>query len=375
MCRARDDRAAQVMLSKNMVQLAIDVGDFRRAEELLEHIRSHDCMDADRYMYTRVQCTAILVMAHRGDWRETWSISRLVLEVATEVGDHEAVAMGLEGCALAIAAGDRIAGARLLGAAEALRQQANLPRAPNEESAMMRCAPALFDALLHDATAQTAHREGRTAGWRDAVTWVSSLAGPDVSARAGEPAARTLRVQSASLLREGDYWTVAYGGRVGRVRHVVGLEHLALLLSRPGVEVHCLELMGGTPGAVQSAPGPLLDSQAKGEYRRRLLDLERDIAQAHADNDGERVARFTAEHDVLVRELARAVGLGGRDRPGSSDAERARVRVTKAVRSAVAGLARVDADLGRHLRASLRTGSFCSYRPSLAEPVAWEVRS
>ena len=76
---------------------------------------------------------------------------------------------------------------------------------------------------------------------------------------------------------------------------------------------------------------------------------------------------------MLVRELARAVGLGGRDRPGASDAERARVRVTKSVRSAVAALARVDAELGRHLQASVRTGSFCSYRSGLAEPVRWDV--
>src|ERR1700733_16120133 len=52
------------------------------------------------------------------------------------------------------------------------------------------------------------------------------------------------------LVREGDYWTVAFGGREFRARHSKGIRYLAELLSRPGVPLSALEL-----AAVGSAPG------------------------------------------------------------------------------------------------------------------------
>jgi predicted ATPase len=377
LCRSRGDASSELILTNNLTQLAIDQGDYPRAEDLLEHIRRLDCTNADRYMDLRVRTTAILVASHRGDWAEVWSMSREVLDVATELGDHEAVAMALEGCAIATATTDIVAGARLLGAADTIRERARLPRPSNEKRAMECSAPALFHALVHDPAVQQSRREGRTLGRREAVGYVSTLAPPGSPA---QPPHRALQVQSASLHREGDYWTVQYQGRVGRVRHVAGLDHLAVLLARAGDEVHSLELQarahgdGRTPAGATVPSVPLLDTQAKREYRRRLHDLEQEIDEGRAANDPEHLARRMREHDMLVRELARAVGLGGRDRPGASDAERARVRVTKAVRGAVAALARVDAGLGQHLRANVRTGSFCSYRPGLAEPVRWDVR-
>jgi predicted ATPase len=375
--RSRGDPSSELILMNNLTQLAIDQGDYQRAEDLLEHIRQLDCVDADRYMELRVRTTAILVASHRGDWTEVWSVSRNVLDMATELGDHEGMAMALEGCAAAVATADLKAGARLLGASETIRERARVPRPLNEQRALECNAPGLFHALAHDAAVQQSRREGRALGRREALAYVSTLAPPHPAATSPQ---RTLHVQSASLHREGDYWTVHYQGRVCRVRHVVGLDHLAVLLARPDEELHSLELHARAHGDRRAPAGavepsaPLLDTQAKRAYRSRLHELEQEIDEARAANDSERLARRTREHDMLVRELARAVGFGGRDRPGSSDAERARVRVTKALRGAVAALARVDADLGQHLRTSVRTGSFCSYRPGISEPVRWDVR-
>jgi hypothetical protein len=119
--------------------------------------------------------------------------------------------------------------------------------------------------------------------------------------------------------------------------------------------------------------GPGLDAQAKAAYRARLGELEAELEEARAFNDPVRRERAEAERDALARELAAAVGLGGRDRPSGSDAERARVNVTRALRTAVGRLGEYDAALGRHLEAGLSTGTFCVYRP---EPglVAWTVR-
>jgi hypothetical protein len=118
---------------------------------------------------------------------------------------------------------------------------------------------------------------------------------------------------------------------------------------------------------------PLLDAQAREAYRRRLGELEDDLEQARSWADPERAARAEAEIDALVDELARAAGLGGRDRAAPSPAERARVSVTKAIRNALKTIARHSPALGDHLAASVHTGRFCSYAPPGEAPPAWSL--
>jgi hypothetical protein len=73
-----------------------------------------------------------------------------------------------------------------------------------------------------------------------------------------------------------------------------------------------------------------------------------------------------------VDELARAVGLSGRDRRAASHAERARLNATRAIRTAMANLARAHPSLGRHLAATIRTGRYCAYIPDPRAPIVWE---
>ncbi|MFA9270806.1 MAG: transcriptional regulator, partial [Baekduiaceae bacterium] len=88
----------------------------------------------------------------------------------------------------------------------------------------------------------------------------------------------------------------------------------------------------------------------------------------------ERAARARAELDYVVQELSAAVGLGGRDRRAASDAERARVNVTRAIRSAVKRIADQDPTVGGHLDVSVRTGLFCRYDPDPGSTITWTVR-
>jgi hypothetical protein len=71
----------------------------------------------------------------------------------------------------------------------------------------------------------------------------------------------------------------------------------------------------------------VLDGAAKAAYRRRLGELGDSLEEARDWNDPERAARIEAEIDAVTGELARAAGLGGRDRRLPSQAEaRARQR-------------------------------------------------
>jgi hypothetical protein len=76
---------------------------------------------------------------------------------------------------------------------------------------------------------------------------------------------------------------------------------------------------------------------------------------------------------MLADELARAAGLGGRARKAGSDAERARLNVTRAVRTVVRKIEAGCPVLGRHLDRSVQTGLFSAYQPDPTFPVDWEL--
>ncbi len=176
------------------------------------------------------------------------------------------------------------------------------------------------------------------------------------------------------FVREGEFWTIAYAGTTMRLGDVKGLRYIATLLAAPGLDVHVLELVtdGGPAGkALDGDELHALDQQAKEEYRARLEDLRAELEEARGFADDERAARLEEEIDALVGELARAIGLGGRDRPSSSPTERARVNVTKAIRTAIKLIDRESPALAEHLTASIRTGRFCSYAPPGEAPPRW----
>lgn len=193
--------------------------------------------------------------------------------------------------------------------------------------------------------------------------------------------------------REGEYWTVAHDGRVVRLRDSKGLRCLARLLASPGREVASVELEAwdagsATSGATDSAggadamtvtgtdlgdAGALLDARAKADYRARIDELRAELSEAQEFNDPDRAARASEELEFLTQELARAVGLGGRDRRAASHAERARLNVSRAIRSAMRAVARDHPALADHLTATIRTGRFCSYTPDPRAPIDWQT--
>jgi hypothetical protein len=198
------------------------------------------------------------------------------------------------------------------------------------------------------------------------------------AATAPKEAAERAGGTEAVFRREGEFWTIAYAGKTFRLRDVKGLRYLAFLLGSPGKEIHALELARSAEGlsasdgrSLGSKAEPVLDAQAKEAYRGRLEELGEDLQEARDWSDIERIARIEAEIDAVTDELARATGLGNRDRQLPSPAERARVSVTKAIRSAIKAIERQSPELGAHLAASIHTGRFCSYAPPGERPPKW----
>ncbi len=200
--------------------------------------------------------------------------------------------------------------------------------------------------------------------------------------------------------KEGEFWTVGWGGSAFRLKDSKGLGYLAHLLRHPAAEFHVLDLVGGIAGQreqdetdreARSLPrandalekaglhvsslgdaGEMLDEQAKVAYRRRLSDLREELEEGKHLGNVERAERAEQEIDALSRELSRAVGLGGRNRRAASASERARQTITKTIKSVLDRIAESDATLGDVFSRRIKTGTFCSYQPDPDFPIAWE---
>jgi tetratricopeptide (TPR) repeat protein len=142
--------------------------------------------------------------------------------------------------------------------------------------------------------------------------------------------------ESNIFRREGEYWTIAYEGTVFRLRDAKGLHYIAYLLCHPGLEVHVADLVAATekrrvePAAKSysrmskaqlaelhlqvsrlGTAGPMLDSQAKAAYQRRLQELQDELEEAQRFNDPARAGEAQAEIGLIANELGAAYGLGG----------------------------------------------------------------
>ena len=114
--------------------------------------------------------------------------------------------------------------------------------------------------------------------------------------------------------RDGDTWTIRFGGRTIRLRDRNGLRYLALLLRRPGEGI------------------PVVDLRA---------------AAGRASSPGR--GRRAPDHVV----------------------EPARVAVTKGIKRAIETIAARHPALAAHLEATVRRGYLCRYAPDPRHPIAW----
>jgi hypothetical protein len=164
---------------------------------------------------------------------------------------------------------------------------------------------------------------------------------------------------------------IRYRNTAAHLRDAKGLADLHTLLTRPGTDVHVLELAGATHA--EPASGTLLDTTARLAYKRRLAELDHDLAAARADHDIGRAHHLDTQRTALVAELRRATGLTGRSRSlGASTTERARKTVTSRLREAVRRIHAVLPELGEHLDRSILTGTTCRYRPTT--PMTWKTQ-
>jgi hypothetical protein len=313
---------------------AVSVGPVARCLGLLA-MAMHRVADAERHL------EAALAMSVR--WRAQPVVARVQCELAELLLRRDQ-------------AGDRSRAEELLQASQAAAQQLGMTK-------LAERVRAAHGGPMAGSAPAPASGEARTA---------------EVRGESGDHAGT-----ENALCREGEYWLLRYRGCVSRVRDRAGLAHLAALVRRPHEEIPALILAGldasvpagvrppGLRGYWEADLGEVLDARARAEYRQRLDDIAEEIEAAERAGDIGRVDRLRAEGERLREGIGAALGLGGRARRIGSPVERARVRVTRALREAIARIAAVDAALGEHLTRSVRTGTCCCYAPP--EPTSWAV--
>ncbi len=205
---------------------------------------------------------------------------------------------------------------------------------------------------------ETAADVGMTAVEREAATLVASS--PTASG-ANEDA------PELTMSEAGDFWRITFGNVEFHVKGVRGVRMLATLVSDPGREFHAIDLSGTPTGPKDSVDlgdsGVMIDEEARRQYRARIVELRENLDQAEEWNDTARSERLRAELEAIESELARALGLGGRDRRRGSASERARVNVQRRIRDAIRRIEAFHPALAKHLTRSVRTGTYCSYEP------------
>ena len=324
--------------------------------------------------------------------RTRYAYARMLLRRGEAADQDRARELLDRASATAQAIGMAAVGAGIARLQEMHAAPTDLAQPPTHQGAS---ASEIGEALTPQPPLPAAGEGEQAAGSPSPSQWGGTSAQPMRAMRSGQGVGETQAAPSRDRFqREGEYWTVAYDGTVVRLKDSKGLRQIALLLAQPGRELHAtdLETMVGGPAdvtapamksraaydEVETRPdfgdaGDLLDAEARTAYKARLDELQEEIDEAEEFNDPVRAERARDEREFLVRELARAVGLGGRGRKAASHAERARLNATRAIRSAMTNLAREHPSLGRHLTATIRTGRYCSYTPDPRTPVAWEL--
>ena len=150
--------------------------------------------------------------------------------------------------------------------------------------------------------------------------------------------------------RTAEGWELEYGGQRAVVPDIPGLGHIAALLAAEGRPVHAVDLVE--------------TDQAEEAYRARLAELEAHLTAS----DPVAAALARAERDFLRAELA--VVAAGRP-PAAEVGDRARRLAALRIRTCLDALEGVLPALARHLRRSIRTGTFCLYEPQ--RPERWKL--
>jgi hypothetical protein len=205
------------------------------------------------------------------------------------------------------------------------------------------------------------------------------------------------------FVKEVATWAIAFGAETCRLKLMNGLDYIAFLLQNPGRPVRARELLtlaGGlsTGFIAELRAGSLrdggsgrkcddqddvlsdhsdfvrhevVDDKTRREVEQRLSEIEREIVYNQAIGDLEKVDRLREECATLQSYLGGSRNVHRRPRVFSSENEKARTTVTKAIQRAYERIREQAPKTAIYLKSTISTGSEFMYRDA---STAWIVR-
>lgn len=222
----------------------------------------------------------------------------------------------------------------------------------------------------------------RSAGLTQQADWLDGLAHAPPDTVTPDAGTGTSTSAQGEFRRDHKVWHVGLHDEAAICRHLKGMSMIASLLGSPGRQVAAGVLAAvGDDSSVQpehvalrtESRQPVVDDQAVQAYRQRLDEIVTELDRADRRGDADLSERLSAEFEAITSELASTHGLGTRRRTMTTEDERARVRVNKAIRSAIRRIGEQAPGLAQHLERSIDTGLFCSYRPDPVHNVEWTL--
>jgi len=209
------------------------------------------------------------------------------------------------------------------------------------------------------------------------------LSGAPASLGTGDRADETAE---PSFRREGEIWTIRYGGKIKRFKDTKGMRCLWLLISNERKGFAPLDMVVAIERLSESDAGtePKSESQADqegletdgstnvgrimtGSYakqvRQRVLDLIEKKKEATELGDEEAQVAIQTELEVLEQQYARAHGLRGIPRMADDKTLRLRKSVSENIRRAEMRIKPEFPGLYKHLRYSIQKSPLFTYRP------------
>jgi hypothetical protein len=155
------------------------------------------------------------------------------------------------------------------------------------------------------------------------------------------------------------------------LHHVKGLAMIAQLLQHPGewIDARVLAYEGkGAAAAMHERGFPVLEPDDVKAYRHQLTAIRNERKRVR---DPARADELRLQEESIQKQLAAAVGRGGRLREQGSPGDKARSSVAQRIRLAITRLAELDPQLALYLDRSLHRGYSCAYLP--AERLDWQL--
>ncbi|MEC7771973.1 MAG: tetratricopeptide repeat protein [Bacteroidota bacterium] len=171
-----------------------------------------------------------------------------------------------------------------------------------------------------------------------------------------------------AFANQGDFWELQYNDETITIKDSKGLHDIAKLLQQPEEDFYCMDLMGAV---LLDGGSQIIDDKAKSSYKQKILEKQIAISDAEEMGLYEKAEQEKEQLDILLSELSQSVGLSNKTRKTGSSIERARAAVTWRIRNAIKKIENAHPQLAKHLSNSIKTGSYCSYRPEVAHE--WTV--